>query len=171
MRPITIQLAWLTGPGRAKGPLGRGGATALQPSELGPHAPGTVTSRPARSPCLSLRKHRCSQEAPTGRRVEAGNCRCPSPPEAQHHTPPRPPLLRQGNPGGQTVLAQGHIKVLPVPAQGHPCQDRSEEVVGGDAGRGQELPAPAWARQHTGRNVPSSAWPAQRVPPSAPRQG
>lgn len=168
MRPITIQLAWLTGPGWAKGPPGRGAATALQPSELGPPCPRHC-DQSARSPCLSLRKHRCSQEAPIGRKVEAGNFGCPSPSEAQH---PPAPLLRQGNPGGQTILAQGHIKALPVPAQGHPCQDSSEEVVGGgDVGRGQELPAPAWARQHTGRNVPSSAWPAQRVPPSTPRQG
>lgn len=36
----------------------------------------------------------------------------------------------------------------------------------GAPGRGQELPAPAWARRHTGRNVPSSAGPpsACRLP-------
>lgn len=45
MLPITIQLAWLTGPGWVQGPVGRGAARAQQSSGLGfqaraPHAPG-----------------------------------------------------------------------------------------------------------------------------------
>lgn len=46
-----------------------------------------------------------------------------------------------------------------------PCQDCTAEEKGAP-GRGQELPAPAWARRHTGRNVPSSAGPpsACRLP-------
>lgn len=46
-----------------------------------------------------------------------------------------------------------------------PCQDCAAEEEGAP-GRSQELPAPAWARRHTGRNVPSSAGPpsACRLP-------
>lgn len=40
----------------------------------------------------------------------------------------------------------------------------------GPLGWGEELPVPAWARRHTGRYVPSSAGPAQRVPPAMPHR-
>lgn len=48
-----------------------------------------------------------------------------------------------------------------------PCQDCFAEEEGA-ARRGQELPAPAWAGRHTGRNVPSSAGPPSACHPPHP---
>lgn len=62
-------------------------------------------------------------------------------------------------------FAQGHSQDSTWPGTGPPPA-RITLRKGGAPGRGQELPAPAWARQHTGRNVPSSAGPpsACRLP-------
>lgn len=82
------------------------------------------------------------------RREEAGSRTCPSPQisalgthEAQH------PQSRCW--GKETRLEDrsgpSHIKTSFMPAQGRPCQKGW-----GATGRGQELPAPAWAGRHTG---------------------
>lgn len=63
-------------------------------------------------------------------------------------------------------LAQGHSQDSTWPGTGPPPARITLRKRRGVPGRGQELPAPAWARQHTGRNVPSSAGPpsACRLP-------
>lgn len=82
----TAGLVNWAGPG--EGSMGQGCGHSTAALRAGPPCPRHWDPS-ARSPCLSLRKHRRSQEAPTGRRVEEGNCGCPSPPEAQHQ-PPHP---------------------------------------------------------------------------------
>lgn len=77
--------------------------------------------------------------------------------------------LRRGKNSSQLTedLAQGHSQDSTWPGTGPPPARITLRKEGGGApGRGQELPAPAWARQHTGRNVPSSAGPpsACRLP-------
>lgn len=63
-------------------------------------------------------------------------------------------------------LAQGHSQDSTWPGTGPPPARIALRKRRGAPGRGQELPAPAWARRHTGRNVPSSAGPpsACRLP-------
>lgn len=63
-------------------------------------------------------------------------------------------------------LAQGHSQDSTWPGTGPPPARIAVRKRRGAPGRGQELPAPAWARRHTGRNVPSSAGPpsACRLP-------
>lgn len=63
-------------------------------------------------------------------------------------------------------LAHGHSQDSTWPGAGSPPGRIALRKRRGAPGRSQELPAPAWARRHTGRNVPSSAGPpsACRLP-------
>lgn len=88
--------------------------------------------------------------------------------QARSRASKQPAQLRRGKlfPAQLKTLPKATAKTPPGPAQGHPLPGLLCGKGEGAPGRGQELPAPAWARQHTGRNVPSSAGPpsACRLP-------
>lgn len=87
--------------------------------------------------------------------------------QARSRASEQPAQLRRGKlfPAQLKTLPKATAKTPPGRAQGRPLPGLLCGK-GGAPGRGQELPAPAWARQHTGRNVPSSAGPpsACRLP-------
>lgn len=88
--------------------------------------------------------------------------------QARSRASEQPAQLRRRKlfPAQLKTLPKATAKTPPGRAQGRSLPGLLCGKGGGAPGRGQELPAPAWARQHTGRNVPSSAGPpsACRLP-------
>lgn len=99
---------------------------------------------------LSQSSHCCSLEMPSVRRDEAGSRNVPQPKHQCPRHPSRPacPSCLGKETGLEDRPGPSHIKAPPVPAQGRPLPG---SLPGrGATGRGQELPAPAWAGRHTG---------------------
>lgn len=154
---ISIQLAWLTGPAGQE-VLCTG--VWVKPSLLRPSLPAASyragfpshSSQPGFGRSLvvntSVTERDCCSPGPQQgmRAVGAASERKSSP-------------LTEG-------LAQGHSQDSTWPGTGPPPARIALRKRRGATGRGQELPAPAWAGRHTGRNVPSSAGPpsACRLP-------
>lgn len=126
-QPITIQLAWLTGPGWAQGPAGWGVATALQSSGLGPQhrglprTPGCVTSQCSRSPSLSQSSLQGSKETRS-----AGLRRETSRAPAQESVPPA--SMQPSSPACCMPCSRPH--------QGSTCASTGPPLPGSLRGRG-----------------------------------